>query len=178
LCPRPRPDRGPRAVLRQGQNLAGVGLHQCPSERKGEGGPVRSRHALLTSPATRRMPPKCGAFPVQPRRSPLRQTACWRKGDSNRWSHVPTESPFQILFCRPELHRLKADPFRPEGSGRRVEFHFPPPRLCCDPGREPASILGSAADVWRCSASYVAKALAAVPPAKSLSVPPMEVTNN
>jgi hypothetical protein len=26
--------------------------------------------------------------------------------------------PFQILFCRPELHRL-------EGSGRRVEFRFP-----------------------------------------------------
>ena len=57
-----------------------------------------------------------------------------RKGDSNCWSHLPTESPFQILFCRPELHRLKADPFRPEGSGRRVEFHFPPPRLCCEPG--------------------------------------------
>jgi hypothetical protein len=33
-----------RVVLRQGQNLLEVGLHQCPSERKGEGGPVRSQH--------------------------------------------------------------------------------------------------------------------------------------
>jgi hypothetical protein len=32
----------PRVVLRQGQNLPEVGLHQCPSERKGEEGPVRS----------------------------------------------------------------------------------------------------------------------------------------
>jgi hypothetical protein len=40
----------------------------------------------------------------------------------NRWSHLPTESPFQRLFCRPELHRLKADPFRPQGSGRRAEI--------------------------------------------------------
>jgi hypothetical protein len=31
-------------ILRQGQNLPEVGLHQCPSERKGEGGPVRSLH--------------------------------------------------------------------------------------------------------------------------------------
>jgi hypothetical protein len=34
----------PRVVLRQGQNFREVGLHQCPSERKGERGPVRSRH--------------------------------------------------------------------------------------------------------------------------------------
>ena len=34
----------PRVVLRQGQNLPEVGLHQCPSERKGDGGPVRSLH--------------------------------------------------------------------------------------------------------------------------------------
>src|SRR5438477_1514492 len=38
--------------------------------------------SLLTSPATRRMPPKCGAFRLQPRGSPLRQTGCWRKQDS------------------------------------------------------------------------------------------------
>jgi hypothetical protein len=29
----------PCVVLRQGQNLPEVGLRQCPSERKGEGGP-------------------------------------------------------------------------------------------------------------------------------------------
>jgi hypothetical protein len=34
----------PRVVLRQGQNLPEVGLHQCPSERKGEGGAVRNLH--------------------------------------------------------------------------------------------------------------------------------------
>src|SRR3954471_12916640 len=32
----------------------------------------------------------CGAAPVHPRRSPLRQTGCWRKADSNRWSHHRT----------------------------------------------------------------------------------------
>src|SRR4051794_236042 len=46
---------------------------------------------------------------------------------------------FRNTFCRPELPCLKADPFRPEGSGRRIEFHFPPPRLCCEPGREPGA---------------------------------------
>jgi hypothetical protein len=30
--------------LRSGQNSLEVGLHQCPSERKGEKGPVRSLH--------------------------------------------------------------------------------------------------------------------------------------
>jgi hypothetical protein len=64
-----------------------VGLHQCLSERKGEGGPVRGLRLPSHVPSPRKMPPKCGAFPVQPRRSPLRQTACWRKPDSNRWSH-------------------------------------------------------------------------------------------
>ena len=42
--------------------------------------------SLLTSPATRRPPPKCEAFRLQPRGSPLRQTDCWRKADSNRRS--------------------------------------------------------------------------------------------
>src|SRR5438067_1945527 len=41
MCPRPRPHRG-RASFAIGQNFREVGLHQCPSERKGEGGPVRS----------------------------------------------------------------------------------------------------------------------------------------
>ena len=43
MCPRPRPHRG-RASFANGQNFREVGLHQCPSERKGEGGPVRSLH--------------------------------------------------------------------------------------------------------------------------------------
>jgi len=40
MCPRPRPHRG-RASFANGQNFREVGLHQCPSERKGEGVPVR-----------------------------------------------------------------------------------------------------------------------------------------
>src|SRR6202023_1760508 len=40
ICPRPRPHRG-RASFANGQNFREVGLHQCPSERNGEGGPVR-----------------------------------------------------------------------------------------------------------------------------------------
>jgi hypothetical protein len=46
--------------------------------------PKKSRFAacasLLTSPATRRPPPKCEAFRLQPRGSPLRHTGCWREG--------------------------------------------------------------------------------------------------
>src|SRR5207302_5207110 len=48
--------------------------------------------SLLTSPAICRMPPNCGALPVQSRRSPLRQTACWRKADSNSQSHLERNS--------------------------------------------------------------------------------------
>jgi hypothetical protein len=40
----PQAGAQPHVVLRQAQNLPEVGLHQCPSERKGEGGPVRSLH--------------------------------------------------------------------------------------------------------------------------------------
>src|SRR5271170_2981813 len=57
----------------------GATLHRCTS--------------LLTSPATRRPPPKCGAFPFQPRGSPLRQTGCWRKTDSNSPSHFRANTP-------------------------------------------------------------------------------------
>jgi hypothetical protein len=41
MCPRPRLQRG-RASFANGQNFREVGLHQRPSERKGEGVPVRS----------------------------------------------------------------------------------------------------------------------------------------
>src|SRR2546423_5952990 len=52
--------------------------------------------SLLTSPATRRPPPKCGAFRLQPRGSLLRQTVCWREPDSNPRSH-PTARPDSSL---------------------------------------------------------------------------------
>ena len=41
IGPRPRPHRG-RASFANGQNFREVRLHQCPSERKGQGVPVRS----------------------------------------------------------------------------------------------------------------------------------------
>jgi len=85
----------PRVVCNS-QNFRQVGLHQCPSERKGEGGPgSQPARPLLTSPATRRPPPKCGAFRLQPQGSLLRQTGCWRKTDSNLWSHFQKGQRFR-----------------------------------------------------------------------------------
>ena len=52
----------PRVVLRQGQNLPEVGLHQCPSERKGEGGPVRSLHVPSHVPSHPQNAAKVRAF--------------------------------------------------------------------------------------------------------------------
>jgi hypothetical protein len=46
MRPRPRPHRG-RASFAKAQNFWEVGLHQCPSERKGEG--VRVRSPLVPS---------------------------------------------------------------------------------------------------------------------------------
>jgi hypothetical protein len=48
--PRPRPHRGPRSFV-NGQNFREVGLHQCPSERKGQGAPVRSLHVPSQVPS-------------------------------------------------------------------------------------------------------------------------------
>ena len=45
--PQARPHRG-RASFENGQNFREVGLHQCPSERKGEGVPVRRSMGRLT----------------------------------------------------------------------------------------------------------------------------------
>src|SRR5277367_6271518 len=44
MCPRARPHRG-RVSFANGQNSREVGLHHCPSERKGEGVPIGSLHA-------------------------------------------------------------------------------------------------------------------------------------
>jgi len=43
ICPRPRPPSRLRVVA-NGLSFPEVGLHQCPSEKKGEGVPVRSLH--------------------------------------------------------------------------------------------------------------------------------------
>src|ERR1700730_6995458 len=48
--PRPRPPPR-RASFANGQNFRKVGLHQCPSERKGEGVPVRIMRVLSLVPS-------------------------------------------------------------------------------------------------------------------------------
>jgi hypothetical protein len=50
MCPRPWLHRG-RASFANGRNFREVGLHQCPSERKGEGVPVRRLHARSHVPS-------------------------------------------------------------------------------------------------------------------------------
>ena len=87
MCPRPRSHRG-RASFANGQNFREVGLHQCPSERKGEGVPVRSLHVPSHVSSHPQTAAKCGAFRLQPRGSRVRQTACWSKPDSNSRSHL------------------------------------------------------------------------------------------
>jgi hypothetical protein len=56
------------AILQNGASTFGeVGLYRCPSERKGEGAPVRSLQVPSHVRSHRRPPPKCGAFRLQPR---------------------------------------------------------------------------------------------------------------
>ena len=61
MCPRPRPHRG-RASLANGRNFREVGLHQCPSERKGEGVPVRRLHVPSHVPSHPRNAAKVRGF--------------------------------------------------------------------------------------------------------------------
>jgi hypothetical protein len=56
-----------RASFANGQNFSEVGLHQCRSERRAKESRFAACTSLLTSPATRKPPPKCGAFRLQPR---------------------------------------------------------------------------------------------------------------
>src|SRR6202022_4645450 len=62
ICPRPRPHRS-RASFANGQNFRDVGLHQCPSERKGEGVPVRSLRVPSHVPSHPKPAAKGGGFP-------------------------------------------------------------------------------------------------------------------
>jgi hypothetical protein len=72
-------------------NVRTFGRWDCINARQRERA-KESRFAactsLLTSQPTRRIPPKCGAFRLQTRDSPLRQTGCWREPDSNSRSHL------------------------------------------------------------------------------------------
>ena len=47
----------------------------------------------------RRPPPKCGAFRLQPRGSPLRQTGRWSEVDSNSRSHVLSKRDTGTISC-------------------------------------------------------------------------------
>jgi hypothetical protein len=60
----------------------------------------RSRHVPSHVPSHPQNAAKVRGFPVQPRRSPLRQTACWRKADSNRWSHLRVSTTAAPARCR------------------------------------------------------------------------------
>jgi hypothetical protein len=78
--------RGPPRLHVILQTVRTFGRWDCINARQRER-PKKPRFAActsrLTSPATRRPPPKCGAFRLQPRGSPLRQTGCWSEPDSN-----------------------------------------------------------------------------------------------
>ena len=80
----------PRAARRL-QTVRTFGRWDCINARQRERA-KESRFAactpVLRSPASRRPPPKYGAFRLSPQRSLLRQTGCWRKPDSNPWSHL------------------------------------------------------------------------------------------
>jgi hypothetical protein len=88
MVPRPRPHRGRVSFCDRVRTCRRWDCIDTRQRERAKEARFAACTSLLTSPATRRMPPKCGPFPVQPRRSPLRQTACWRKADSNFWSHL------------------------------------------------------------------------------------------
>src|SRR3954449_2625638 len=44
MCPRPRPHRGRVSFCDRVRTCRRWHCHQCPSERRGEGGPVRTLH--------------------------------------------------------------------------------------------------------------------------------------
>jgi hypothetical protein len=108
MCPRPRPQRGRVSFcdrVRTCRRWDCINVRQRERAKKARCAACTS---LLTSPATRRMPPKCGAFPVQPRRSRLRQTACWSKPDSNCQSHLLEDMELSIASVRMKLPTLYA----------------------------------------------------------------------
>ena len=76
--------------------------------------------SLLRSPATRRRPPKCGAFRLQRRGSRLRQTGCWSKGDSNSWSHPERQRSEGATWVPPLLPVSESRP--PEKRQRSAEL--------------------------------------------------------
>jgi hypothetical protein len=126
----------PTAAARHFQTIRTFGRWDCINARQRERA-KESRFAagasLLTSPATRRLPPKCGAFRLQPRGSPLRQTGCWRKPDSNSRSHMRWP-PFRHRLSETRRRTQKPiirgfqekGPASPQGSSFRYRRGGPP----------------------------------------------------
>ena len=110
----------PRVVCKRSETF---GRWDCINARQRETA-KESRFAActspLTSPATRRPPPKCGASRLQPRGSPLRQTGCWRKPDSNRRYRAtpPTfrERLMSRLFDSPRRESRREREPKPRGE--------------------------------------------------------------
>jgi hypothetical protein len=113
MCPRPRSTSAAHHL----QTVRTFGRWDCINAGQRESA-TESRFeactSLLTSQAIRRTPPKCGAFRFQPPGSPLRQTGCWRKADSNCWSHFDGDALRNSFFvsCTPSEGRSA----RPRGE--------------------------------------------------------------
>ena len=88
----------PRVVLRQGQNLPEVGLHQYPSERKGEGGPVRSLHVPSHVPSHPQNAAKVRDF-SRTASAFTAETDCLLEGDGFELS-VPVRQAKLTRSCR------------------------------------------------------------------------------
>jgi hypothetical protein len=118
MVPRPRPHRGRVSFCDRVRTCRRWDCIDIRQRERAKEARFAACTSLLTSPATRRMPPKCGPFPVQPRRSPLRQTACWSKADSNRWSHLRLTRPISVSATRNSDH-----PAAPQRQANRDELN-------------------------------------------------------
>ena len=72
-----------------------VGLRQRPPEKKAKRNEFAANPSFLSSRCTSRPPPNRGTFRLRRWGSVQRQTPCWRKRDSNLWSHLQRGQPFR-----------------------------------------------------------------------------------
>jgi hypothetical protein len=100
-----------------------VGLHQCPSEKKGKVVPSCARHVASHVPVHAPSAANRGVLRVEAGGSLLRQTRCWRKADSNRWSHLTYDGDaFQNTY--PASPGLQAPKVGPAQNGMRSDQPF------------------------------------------------------
>src|SRR5204862_2127821 len=119
MCLRPRPTAAPRIICKR-QNFPEVGLHQCPSERKGERGPVRSLHVPSHVPS----PP---------------QNAAKVRGFSRTASAFTSETDCLLEEARfePLVPRSKGQPYRARRSLSRPAAILLIPRTTTSSSRHP-----------------------------------------